>query len=108
MDIAVQVIRPKEVQREALWKQYLPKNIQFENDALLKNLVDNYAYTGANIRNVMKSVAIALYNKNESIITHALMIPYLEIENDKTFGKNQARVTPIVRNRNTGGNSRNN
>ncbi len=108
MDIAVQVIRPKEVQREALWKKYLPENLQFENDKLLKNLVDNYAYTGANIRNVMKSVAIALYNKNENVITHELMIPYLEIENDKTFGKNQARVTPIVRNRNVGGDNRNN
>lgn len=94
MDIAVNVIRPKEIQREALWKQYLPKNLAFENEDLLKNLVNNYAYTGANIRNIMKSVAIALHNKKEAIITHEVITPYLLIENDKAFGKNQARVQP--------------
>lgn len=96
IDVSINVIRPTEVTRESLWKHYLPKNITFENDNLLKHLAKEYSYTGSNIRNIMKNVTIALYDRNETIITHSLLSTYLMIENEKAFGKNQSRLSPFV------------
>ena len=95
MDVTVNVIRPKEKSREALWKHYLPSNLEFESDQLLAYLVKEFAYTGANIRNVMKNVAIAMASENKTIITYDDMIPYLKIENDKAFGPQQGRIRPM-------------
>ena len=92
MDVTVNVIRPKEKSREALWKHYLPSNLEFESDALIAHLVKDFAYTGANIRNVMKNVTIAMTSQNKTIITFDCMATYLKIENEKSFGQNQGRV----------------
>lgn len=99
MDVTVNVIRPKEKSRKALWNYYLPKNLQFEDDTLLTYLVEKFAYTGANIRNVMKNVAIDMEKRKETIITHQYMTPFLTIENEKAFGANQSRVQPMNPNR---------
>jgi ATPases of the AAA+ class len=96
IDISVNVIRPTEITREALWKHYLPKNVTFESDELLKHLAKEYSYTGANIRNIMKNVAMALHENDETIITYPLLSTYLTIENEKAFGKNQSRLSPFV------------
>lgn len=96
IDVSINVIRPTEMTRESLWKNYLPKNITFESDNLLKHLAKEYSYTGSNIRNIMKNVTIALYDRNETIITHSLLSTYLMIENEKAFGKNQSRLSPFV------------
>jgi AAA+ superfamily predicted ATPase len=98
MDLSINVIRPTETTREALWKQYLPKNVTFESDHFLKHLAKEYSYTGSNIRNIMKNVAMALHDAYETIITHPLISTYLIIENEKVFGKNQSRLSPYVRN----------
>ncbi|MDQ1161413.1 AAA+ superfamily predicted ATPase [Chryseobacterium sp. SORGH_AS 447] len=98
IDVSINVIRPSETTRENLWKHYLPKNVTFESDDLLKHITKEYSYTGANIRNIMKNAAIALHDLNETIITHSLLSPYLMIENEKAFGKNQSRLSPFVRN----------
>ncbi len=98
IDVSINVIRPSETTREALWKHYLPKNVTFESEDLLKHITKEYSYTGANIRNIMKNAAIALHDLNETIITHSLLSPYLMIENEKAFGKNQSRLSPFVRN----------
>ena len=92
MDVTVNVIRPQEKSREALWKHYLPNNLQFESDALLAHLVKEFAYTGANIRNVMKNVAIAMASEEKTSISYEDMTTYLKIENEKTFGQNQGRI----------------
>ncbi len=97
IDLSINVIRPTEVAREALWKQYLPKNARFEDDELLEYLINEYSYTGSNIRNIMKNVAIALHSNGEAIITHPLISPFLTIESEKAFGKNQARIKPFTR-----------
>lgn len=96
IDVSVNVIRPTETTREALWKHYLPKNTTFESDELLKHLAKEYSYTGANIRNIMKNVTMAIYDRNETIITHSLISTYLMIENEKAFGKNQSRLSAFV------------
>lgn len=96
IDVSVNVIRPTEPTRKALWEHYLPKNITFESDELLQYLTKEYSYTGANIRNIMKNVMMALYDRNETIITYSLLSTYLLIENEKAFGKNQARLSPFV------------
>ena len=96
IDVSVNVIRPTEATREALWKHYLPKNTTFESDELLKHLAKEYSYTGANIRNIMKNVTMAIYDRNETIITHSLISTYLMIENEKAFGKNQSRLSAFV------------
>lgn len=96
IDVSVNVIRPTEPTRESLWKHYLPKNITFESDELLKHLTKEYSYTGANIRNIMKNVLMALYDRNETIITYSLLSTYLMIENEKAFGKNQSRLSPFL------------
>lgn len=98
IDVSINVVRPTEITRKALWEHYLPKNITFESEDLLKHLAKEYSYTGANIRNIMKNVAMALHDGNETIITHSLISPYLMIENEKAFGKNQSRISPFVRN----------
>lgn len=97
IDLSINVIRPTETTRESLWKQYLPKNIEFESEAFLKHLAKGYSYTGSNIRNIMKNVAIALHDSKQTIITHDLISPFLTIENEKAFGKNQARVNTFIR-----------
>lgn len=96
IDVSVNVIRPTEPTRKALWEHYLPKNITFESDDLLQYLTKEYSYTGANIRNIMKNVAMALYERNETMITYSLLSTYLTIENEKAFGKNQSRISPFV------------
>ncbi|KAB1230959.1 ATP-binding protein [Chryseobacterium viscerum] len=96
IDVSVNVIRPTETTRKTLWEHYLPKNITFESDELLKYLTKEYSYTGANIRNIMKNAAMALYDRNENIITYSLISTYLMIENEKAFGKNQSRLSPFV------------
>jgi AAA+ superfamily predicted ATPase len=96
IDVSINVIRPTETTRESLWEHYLPKNITFESDELLKHLAKEYSYTGSNIRNIMKNVAMTLYDRNETIITHSLLSTYLMIENDKAFGKNQSRLSPFL------------
>lgn len=98
IDVSINVVRPTEITRRALWENYLPKNITFESEDLLKHLAKEYSYTGANIRNIMKNIAMALHDGNETIITHSLISPYLMIENEKAFGKNQSRISPFVRN----------
>ncbi|WP_439478859.1 ATP-binding protein [Chryseobacterium aquaticum] len=98
IDVSINVIRPTEDTRKSLWEHYLPKNITFENDDLLTHLSKEYSYTGANIRNIMKNIVMALYDRNETIITYSLISPYLMIENEKAFGKNQSRLSPFVRN----------
>lgn len=98
IDLSINVIRPTEVTRELLWKQYLPKNAAFESDDLLKHLSKEYSYTGANIRNIMKNAAMALHDRNETIITYSLLSTYLTIENEKTFGKNHSRLSTFVQN----------
>ncbi|UKB81156.1 hypothetical protein [Chryseobacterium sp. MEBOG07] len=45
----------------------------------------------------MKNVAMALYDRNETIITYSLISTYLMIENEKAFGKNQSRLSPFVK-----------
>lgn len=97
IDLSINVIRPTEVAREALWKQYLPKNATFEDDELLEHLIKEYSYTGSNIRNIMKNVAIALHSRGETKITHSLISPFLAIESEKAFGKNQSRIKPFTR-----------
>lgn len=97
IDLSINVIRPTEATREALWKQYLPKNVTFESEPFLKHLSKEYSYTGANIKNIMKNVAIALHSSGGTIITHDLISPFLAIESEKAFGKNQARVHPFIR-----------
>jgi SpoVK/Ycf46/Vps4 family AAA+-type ATPase len=96
IDVSVNVIRPTEITRRALWEHYLPQNITFESEELLKHLTKEYAYTGANIRNIMKNVAMALHDRNETSITYSLISTYLMIENEKAFGKNQSRLSPYV------------
>ena len=96
MDVTVNVIRPKEKSREALWNHYLPSNLTYESDQLLAYLVKEFAYTGANIRNVMKNVAIAMASENKTTISYEDMIPYLKIENDKAFGPQQGRIRPMA------------
>jgi AAA+ superfamily predicted ATPase len=96
IDVSINVIRPAENTRESLWKHYLPKNITFESDDLLKHLAKEYSYTGANIRNIMKNIAMALHDGDETIITYSLLSTYLTIENEKAFGKNQSRLSPFV------------
>jgi len=97
IDLSINVIRPTEGTRETLWKQYLPKNVMFESELLLKHLSKEYSYTGSNIKNIMKNVAIALHSMGDTIITHELISPFLAIESEKSFGKNQARVHPFIR-----------
>ncbi|WP_336703406.1 ATP-binding protein [Chryseobacterium indologenes] len=96
IDVSVNVIRPTETTRKALWEHYLPKNITFESNDLLQYLTKEYNYTGANIRNIMKNVAMALHDRNETSITYSLISTYLMIENEKAFGKNQSRLSPFV------------
>lgn len=96
IDVSVNVIRPTEPTRKVLWEHYLPKNITFESDELLQHLTKEYSYTGANIRNIMKNVIMALYDRKETVITYSLLSTYLLIENEKAFGKNQARLSPFV------------
>lgn len=94
--VSVNVIRPTETTRKALWEHYLPKNIAFESNDLLQHLTKEYTYTGANIRNIMKNVAMALHDRNETRITYSLISTYLMIENEKAFGKNQSRLSPFL------------
>ncbi|WP_079242317.1 ATP-binding protein [Chryseobacterium indologenes] len=96
IDVSVNVIRPTETTRKALWEHYLPKNITFESNDLLQYLTKEYNYTGANIRNIMKNAAMALHDRNETSITYSLISTYLMIENEKAFGKNQSRLSPFV------------
>lgn len=96
IDVSVNVIRPTENTRKSLWEHYLPHNITFESDELLKHLAKEYSYTGANIRNIMKNITMALHERNETMITHSLLSTYLMIENEKAFGKNQSRISPFV------------
>lgn len=97
IDLSINIIRPTEATREALWKQYLPKNVMFESEAFLKHLAKDYSYTGSNIRNIMKNVAIALHNEGGKSIGQELISPFLAIESEKAFGKNQARINTFIR-----------
>ena len=97
IDLSINIIRPTEATREALWKQYLPKNVMFESEAFLKHLAKDYSYTGSNIRNIMKNVAIALHNEGGKSIEQELISPFLAIESEKAFGKNQARINTFIR-----------
>lgn len=96
IDLSINVIRPKEPARKELWKHYLPKNIRFESDAFLQHLSKEYSYTGSNIRNIMKNVALAMDVNRQTVITRDVLHPYLIIENEKAFGKNQARVNTFI------------
>lgn len=95
IDISINITRPKAEEREALWIHYLPENLHFESDELLKHLSDKYAYTGANIRNIMKHVAIELRETGKVSITYACITKYLKSESEKAFGVNQARIFPL-------------
>lgn len=94
INVMIHMTRPKETERKELWKQYLPKGVNFINEQLLEYLTNEYSYTGANVRNVMEMVALELHHQQKTDITFNIIEPYLAIENVKSFGQNHARVTP--------------
>ena len=92
IDVMVNMIRPKEEQRKMLWHQFMPKGLSFVNENLVEYLTNEYGYTGANIRNVIKQVARKAHNTGTTVITFTMLKPYLLIENRKTFGMNNSHI----------------
>ncbi|MBR9774735.1 MAG: ATP-binding protein [Cytophagales bacterium] len=74
---------PGVTERLALWRQYLPKNIQLENKIVLEDLARKYQLTGANIVNIIQQLGLKTLAGKQNQINEDLLIQCIRYEIQK-------------------------
>lgn len=88
INVKINMSRPEEKERVMLWTYYTPEKYTYETKELQLYLALEYAFTGANIKNILNMITMELHNSKQDIITYDNILPYLKIECEKAFGVN--------------------
>lgn len=88
INVKIHMTRPREPERRKLWEYYLPEGFDWINNRLLDYLSESYEFTGAHIKNILEMVTLQMHHEDLESITYDVLLPYLDIECDKAFGRN--------------------
>ncbi|MEL7340447.1 MAG: ATP-binding protein, partial [Bacteroidota bacterium] len=62
---------PEANERTQLWKNYKPANLEYPTDNFARILGERFRLTGAQINNIMKQVALAVYGTDVKVLDYA-------------------------------------